>query len=122
MQAIFTLPEINFVGGETQRLEFNLKDANGDVFDADGTTSNFAICSYSNKTDEPLLEYTPYLNVDSGGVKSVLDVTIPKQDTKDLFGKFIYQLTVIDVTGASAIPNQGIMNISKNINKSFIEE
>lgn len=117
---VYTLPEISFVGGETQEFNFHLKDYNGDAFDASGSSINFAICNYSNKTGTPLLSYTPTLLADEKGEASVVILNIPKEDTASLSGKFIYQITIVDVTGKSEIPNQGIMNIAKNIHQEYV--
>ncbi len=117
---IYTLPEINFVGGETQELRFHLVNENGEAFDADGASVDFSICNYSNKVGEPILSYTPTLLGDEHGVVSIVLVEIPKGDTARLAGKFIYQITVIDLTGDSEIPNQGIMNITRNIHQDFV--
>lgn len=117
---VYTLPEISFVGGETQEFNFHLKNHEGDPFDASGASVDFAICNYSNKTGSPLLSYTPTLLADENGVASVIILTIPKEDTATLAGKFIYQITIVDVSGNSEIPNQGIMNIAKNIHQEYV--
>lgn len=116
----YTLPEISFVGGSTQVLRFYLKNQNGETFDGDGATSDFAICNYSNKIGLPLLSYTPSLLEDERGVKSILEVTIPQADTAKLSGKYIYQIIITDLRGESEIPNQGIMHIIRNIHQDYI--
>lgn len=117
---VYTLPEISFVGGETQQLNFHLKNYNGESFNASGSIVDFAICNYSNKTGSPILSYTPTLLADESGVASVIVLTIPKEDTALLSGKFIYQITIVDVDGVAEIPNQGIMNIAKNIHQEYV--
>lgn len=117
---IYTLPELTFVGGKTQELRFNLKDTNGEPYNASGGTVNFSICDYSYKTGAPLLSLTPTLMADENGIADLLYVTILPEDTLNLFGKYIYQITIIDISGRVEIPNQGIMNITKNINTGFI--
>lgn len=117
---VYTLPEISFVGGETQEFNFHLKNHNGNPFDASGSSINFAICNYSNKTGAPLLSYSPTLLEDERGETSIIVLTIPKEDTASLSGKFIYQITIVDVAGNSEIPNQGIMNIAKNIHQEYV--
>lgn len=117
---VYTLPEISFVGGATQEFNFHLKNHRGEPFNASGSTVDFAICNYSNKTGTPILSYTPTLLADESGVASVIVLTIPKEDTASLSGKFIYQITVVDVGGNSEIPNQGIMNIAKNIHQEYV--
>lgn len=117
---IYTLPELTFVGGKTQELRFNLKDTNGEPYNVSGSTINFSICDYSYKTGAPILSLTPALIADENGIADSLYVTITSEDTLNLFGKYIYQITIIDISGRVEIPNQGIMNITKNINTSFI--
>ena len=41
------------------------------------------------------------------------------EETVDLFGKFIYQITIQDISGEIEIPDQGILRIANNINKVF---
>lgn len=41
-------------------------------------------------------------------------------DTYELYGKFIYQISIRDVDGNVEIPQQGLMYVTNNINKSFI--
>lgn len=118
--SIYTLPEISFVGGETQEFTFHLKNQQGFTFDASGSVSDFAICNYSNKTGAPLLNYTPTLVKDANNIESILNVTIPKEDTALLSGKYIYQITIIDAKGSAEIPGQGIFNIVKNIHQEYI--
>lgn len=117
---IYTLPEISFVGGETQEFNFYLKNRAGEPFDASGSSVDFAICNYSNKTGKPILSYTPTILADETGIANIIVLTIPKEDTAMLSGKFIYQITIIDASGNSEIPNQGIMNIAKNIHQDYV--
>lgn len=117
---IYTLPELTFVGGKTQELRFNLKDTDGQPYNASGATVDFSICDYSYKTGAPILSLTPTLIADENGIADMLYVTISPEDTLNLFGKYIYQITIIDISGRVDIPNQGIMNITKNINTKFI--
>lgn len=116
----YTLPEIGFVGGETQEFLFYLKNKDGSGFNADGATIDFSICEYNNKTGSPILSYTPEILYDSHGVASLVHVVVPKDDTSQFFGKYIYQITIIDLNGAAAIPNQGVMRIVKNINQEIV--
>lgn len=117
---VYTLPELSFVGGETQEFSFHLKNHNGDPFDASGSSVDFSICNYSNKTGSPLISYSPTLLADENGVASVIVLTIPKEDTAQLSGKFIYQIIIVDISGNAEIPNQGIMNIAKNIHQDYV--
>ena len=51
---------------------------------------------------------------------NVLYVELKPSDTLDLFGKYIYQITIKDADNNADIPQQGIIYIHNNINKSFL--
>lgn len=114
---IYTLPELTFVGGDTQELNFRLKLPDGSPYtDTDHCTANFAICNYSNKTGTPLVSLTPTFIPNDNNIVHILHVVLPSETTLSLYGKYIYQITIMDSVGNSEIPNQGIMNITRNIN------
>ena len=69
---IYTLPELNFVGGATQELRFNLKDKDLNDFDATGCSANFAVCEYKDKQATPLFTLTPTFMADETDQKSVV--------------------------------------------------
>ena len=115
---IYTLPTISFVGGATQEIRFNLKDADGEVFNATGCEASFAVSEYGKK--DRLFTLTPSFLSDASGVLSVMIVEVPSANTRNLDGKYIYQVTLIDSQDNVGIPNKGIMNISVNIDKQFI--
>lgn len=52
-------------------------------------------------------------------ISNVLRVVLLPEETVDLVGKFIYQITIQDISGEIEIPDQGIIRIANNINKSF---
>lgn len=120
----YTLPTIDFVGGETQSLSFNVYFyKNKQPFSLTGCTCNFSIVSYTNKRGSPILS-KQMESAFNGDVTSdnVLTVTLTPAETVDLCGKYIYQVIIRDVRGDTEIPNQGILYITNNINKSFIRQ
>ena len=54
------------------------------------------------------------------GICNILTVVLDPSDTKDLRGKYIYQITIKDVADLAEIPGQGLLHITNNINKGFI--
>lgn len=118
----YILPTIDFVGGETQDLYFNVYFyKNKKPFSLSGCTSNFSIVSFTNKTGSPIL--TKEMDVifnDAGTVNNVLSVTLEPAETVDLSGKYIYQIMIRDIDGDVEIPKQGILYITNNINRGFI--
>lgn len=120
----YTLPTIDFVGGETQDLAFNVYFyKNNKPFSLTGCTSNFSIVSFNNKAGVPVLTKTMGANFNEAGTSNnVLTVTLEPTETVDLSGKYIYQITIRDIDGDVEIPKQGILYITNNINKSFISQ
>lgn len=120
----YTLPTIDFVGGETQDLSFNVYFyKNGKPFSLTGCTSNFAIVSFNNKGGAPILnKQMDSIFNEAGTSNNVLVVTLEPTETVDLYGKYIYQITIRDIDGDVEIPKQGILYVTNNINKSFISQ
>jgi len=119
----YTLPTIEFVGGETQNLLFNVYFyQNRKPFSMTGCTSNFSIVDFINKKGKPILTKTMDVleNADESAL-NVLSVELAPLETYELSGKYIYQITIKDVNGNVEIPKQGLMYITNNINKSFIQ-
>ena len=51
----------------------------------------------------------------SDGKYCVVTFALPSDATKELFGRYTYQITILDGNGNAAIPHQGRMMIYKNI-------
>ena len=56
-----------------------------------------------------------------GTINNVLAVTLAPTETVDLAGKYIYEIQMRDIDGDVEIPKQGILYITNNINKAFIQ-
>ena len=117
----YTLPQISFVAGQSKTLAFNLWTISKHRYNASDCTGNFAIVNYSDKTSTPLVSKSMTFEVgEDEDIYSVATVELESSDTLDLYGKYIYQLTIKDIDGNAEIPNQGIFLITNNINKSFL--
>lgn len=118
----YVLPTIEFVGGETQDLSFNVYFyQNRKPYSLTSCTCEFSIVHFRNKTGEPVL--TKMMDVAYSATTetyNVLTVTLNPMDTVDLAGKYIYQISIRDVDGDVEIPKQGILYITNNIDKDFI--
>lgn len=120
----YTLPAIDFVGGSTQDLVFHCYFyANKKPQDLSSCTANFSLINFVNKNGLPLvskqMEIGATPDID-GEVNNTLSVTLESKDTVDLpAGKYIYQISIRDISGDMEIPNQGIIHIINNINKPF---
>ena len=116
---IYTLPTLSFVGGSTQDIRFRLKDKSGRIIDATDFTGNFAVCDYRYKDSKFLFNEPLSFISDENGIRSILRIVITAENTRDKYGKFVYQITLKDPAGRYGIPNQGILNITKNIDQEY---
>ena len=119
----YPLPAIDFVGGETQDLMFNVYFYKSHrPFSLTGCVANFAIVSFTNKTGAPILtKPMDAIFNNEGTINNVLTVTLEPKETVGLHGKYIYQIQIKDIGGDVEIPKQGILYITNNINKGFIQ-
>lgn len=119
----YTLPAIDFVGGSTQDLMFHCYFyLNKKPFDLFSCTANFSLINYVNKKGAPLVSKQMKISAApsiDGEICNVLSVTLEPSDTVDLVGKYIYQISIRDISGDVEIPKQGIIHIANNINKPF---
>ncbi len=120
---LYTLPTIHFVGGETQDFLYNIYFyKNGRAVSLSSCSANFSVISYTNRRGAPVISKTmEILYNEEAGVDNILKVTLDPSDTLELSGKFIYQIIIKDVGGDAEIPKQGIIYISNNINKNFLQ-
>lgn len=118
---MYSLPEIRFVGGSSEDLKFNLyyDEADPKPFNLFGGEANFSIVNFINKNSTPLVSKGMEISMNEEETHySVLRVSLDPADTVDLFGKFVYQITLKDIDG-NVDPRQGIINIHNNIDKAF---
>ena len=120
MNSLYSLPEINFVGGESKVLQFNLLTVGGNSFDASDCKVGFAIINYCGLTGEPAVTKEASIVMGDDGVNNIVSVELVPEDTISLYGKFVYQITLLDHLDRTEIPSQGIMNIARNIHPQFI--
>lgn len=113
----YVLPTLNFVGGETQNLEFNVYlYRSTESFDVSGCTAQFSVKNYTNRSGGPVIAKS------MGATGNKLTVTLSISDTIDLSGKYIYQISMKDGQGNADIPKQGLMYIIDNADKDFLRD
>lgn len=118
---VYSLPEITFVGGETHDLRFHLLTDTRKVFNASGCKATFSVVYSVNRTGSPVLSKPMTVLADDDGIESILAVTLLPTETVNLYGKYIYQITIQDMSGETDIPSQGILGITNNIDKGIIK-
>jgi hypothetical protein len=116
----YNLPDESFVGGESRDFIFHLLTAGGVPFDANGCDVDFAVINYANKNGAPLVTKSADMRMGTEGVVNVAVVSLFPEDTVNLYGRYVYQLSIRDSFGELEIPGQGILNITRNINQAFV--
>lgn len=110
----YSLPEIHFIGGTTTEFSVSFADI---VESASVATTSYkarlAVVNYSNKGGRPLL--IKDLTIDSASKN--IAIKLSSDDTVNLGGKYIYQVTVYHTSGAPEYHKQGILLIGSNINR-----
>ncbi len=119
---VYNLPELDFIGGSSEDLVFHVYHE-GDKTKPFGLTdgmANFSIINFINKNGTPLVSKKMSVEIDETETfYNVLTVLLEPSDTVDLFGKFVYQITIKDIDGNTDL-QQGLIYIHNNINKDFI--
>ena len=125
LNKMYRLPEIDFVGGSSEDLQFNVFYNENDPkpMSLFGGEVNFSIVNFINKNSTPLVSKRMEIGINEDETHyNILRISLNPEDTVDLFGKFVYQITIRDIDGNVDIPHQGIMNIHNNIDKTFIKD
>lgn len=107
----YTLPTIEFIGGTSMPFVFRtyFRDG-GRPFDLSMYDAVFSVISYVNKNGAPLI------SLPMTKTESTLRVTIPPSATKNLVGKYIYQIMINGESDESEAC-QGVFYIHNNIDK-----
>lgn len=114
-EKVFNLPSLSFIGGETEEIKFRLCTESGGLFNAEGCRASFSLIQYGNRYGEAIIKKDARILTGEGGKLCYASVVLTPSDTVDLFGRYIYQLCIINDSGTIDIPGQGICDISKNI-------
>lgn len=124
---LYQLPKIQFIGGESVTLIWNLwalspnePENKEQPFNANGCTVTFSVIDHLNKTGTPVISKKCTLRQGEDGVSSVAVTELSSLDTVNLMGTYIYQLTVQDIEGSVEIPGQGIIQVSVNVDRGLI--
>ena len=109
---VIALDEVSFIAGTSQAITFPIYQ-NGNLINLMGASASWSM-SYYGTTDEVLTKTGTILltTITPSGTSSLgIEVTLEPEDTINLHGKFIQQLTIIDFDGTTFIPAQGIITI-----------
>ena len=105
----FNLPVIRMTAGESVDLAFNIFDEETLAgYDFTSCSAHFSISGY---LFPDVVEVSTSMSI-SG---NTLSVSLTNNDTKDLFGRYIYQITIESGNQVIEIPGQGVVYITRNI-------
>lgn len=118
----YELPTITFVGGETRDLAFHIYHYIGKrPYSLSDCECTFSLVNFTTKGGKPILSKAMTVIYDeTETIDNILTVTLESSESVNLFGKYIYQITIQDRDGEVEIPSQGIMYITNNIDKGII--
>ena len=122
----FELPGIEFVGGSTETLRWYLwhlspteLENKDEPYNARGCQVIFSLVGYSTKYSVPDVCRNCEILEDENGIPCIASITLDPEETKNLQGKFLYQLTIRDTVQDIEISRQGIMYIWRNLNTAL---
>lgn len=111
---IYNLQKFVMRGGSKTILEFSFADDESSL-PLDITTSSVIwTMSEFGQPDYTILTKQGTLSSDTSCV-----VTLTSNDTKDIEGKFVQQITLIDYLGDEYVVAQGLIKINKNNNNDI---
>ena len=119
MEPIYNLPRMQFVGGETQDICFNLKTTSGANYATEGYDVVFSVREWGDREEDPILIKETNIKLNDTGTASVIEVRFEPEDTVYLDGQYIYQIMIFGDGNLCEIPGQGILNVIKNIHPGY---
>ena len=107
---IYNLPSVSIRGGSREMLEFTFYDKTGNLLDITNAKVIWTLSEFGY-SDITLLKKEGVLSSDYSSV-----VTINSNDTRDLEGKFVQQITLKNFLDEDYIPCAGIIKINPTNN------
>lgn len=107
---IYNLPSVSIRGGSKEQLDFTFYDKERNLLDITGAKVIWTLSEFGY-SDITILKKAGVLSSDYSSM-----ITLNANDTRDLEGKFVHQITLIDYLDDAYVPCQGIIKISRNNN------
>lgn len=110
----FNMEQISFTGGSKETIPLEFYNENGEKINITNyqviwTMSRFGESEHTLLTKEGVLAGDYACNI-----------VLNSDDTKNLSGKFVHQVTIIDYLGNERVPAKGIIKINRNNNNSNV--
>jgi hypothetical protein len=105
---IYNLEKMSIRGGSKTVLSFEFYDEDDLPLDITTSTVIWTLSRFG-EPNHTVLSHNGTLSSNNSCI-----VTLASEDTRDLEGKFVQQITIIDYLGQEYVPSQGIIKINKN--------
>jgi len=109
---LYTLEQIQFIGGSTMMLEYSVYDSDGLPVDLNGATCQMKLRRYGSFGSDAVL--TKDGTIITSTDNNVFQVILSTADTLSLYGKFTQQVIVTDMS-SKQFRFQGIIVIDKSV-------
>jgi hypothetical protein len=104
------LPEFSMIAGSDQELIFNIYDSGSSMVNLNSATITWSL-AYYGQSDAIVTKSGIY----SGSPINQFIVNLIPSDTAGIDGKHIQQYTIVDFSGKTYKPSQGVIYIIPNI-------
>ena len=107
---VYNLPSVSIRGGSKEQLQYTFYDKEGKLLDITGAKVIWTLSEFGY-SDITILKKVGILSSDYSSI-----IILNADDTRDLEGKFVQQITLKDYLDEDYVPCQGIIKISRNNN------
>jgi len=112
---ILNLPEINIISGDSADISWTIQDNKGALTDIQFSTCTFSMAYYSGREDGAVIVKECTATDMEGKGYNTFVLSLTSEETLDINGIFIYQLTITQLNG-KVKSKQGVLNIYRNMN------
>lgn len=114
-----SLPDYSMNAGEAKKFTIPIYNYADQQIDMTDMTARFAISDPINQDSEPFVIKDCSVMLPDDSDYAVLSVELNSTDTIDLYGQYIYQVTIKDADGRPGIL-KGVLTIAANYDRAAI--
>lgn len=107
--------DFTMIGGDTEKIVFEAMNEYANVADISGCTATFSICRYDERYNDMAIHISDVLISNNAVI-----VNFKHEDTIDLHGKYIWQLSIYEPNIKKLASAQGSVTIFKNIDVRIV--
>ena len=107
--------DFTMIGGDTEKIIFEAINEYANVADINGCTATFSICRYDERYNDSAIPIA-----DTIISSNTVIVNFAPEETIDLHGKYIWQLSIYNAELHKLASAQGSVTIFKNIDVRIV--